>query len=99
MTGYLAGVGNLMLSGGIALSVALYAERGGMGAIAIGFCVLASLVSGYQGLTAMGRFVASAPSQAKAAVLALATGLFSLLAGGLLGVLATSAIGKALAQI
>lgn len=98
MGSFLAGTGHLMLAGGVALTLAFTASRGQVGSVAMAACVLAALVSGYQGLSAMIRFVRSGERPASSALLALATGFFAILAGGLLGVVVTSVIGKALLQ-
>ncbi|MBL8656986.1 MAG: DUF4274 domain-containing protein [Altererythrobacter sp.] len=93
---YLAGVGNLMLTGAVLFSVGLSSSRGDLGLGTLTIAALAMLVTGFQGLTAMWRFVGSAPERGPSITLAAASGLFALLGGGIFGVAIGAMIGKAL---
>jgi len=91
---YLAGTGNLMLAGAVALSYGLRSSQGEPGLVVAVICVLAGAIAGFHGLAAMYQFVRTAPNRALAITLATATGLFALLGGGLVGAMVISLIGK-----
>jgi hypothetical protein len=93
---YLAGTGNLMLAGAVALSYGLRSSQGNPGLIVATVSLLAGGIAGFQGVAAMVRFVRTAPNRALATTLATATGLFAVLCGGLAGAMIISIIGEAI---
>jgi hypothetical protein len=93
---YLAGTGNLMLAGAVAFGYGLRSYQGEPGLLVAVICILAGAIAGFQGVAAMVQFIRTAPNRALASTLAMATGLFALLGGGLVGAMLISIIGDAI---
>ncbi len=92
MREYFAGTGHFVMVGAVLMVTAFYADKLGFGPVVWAACAIGALASGWSGLKAMGRFIASAHSRVFGAFLAVLTSVISVFFGGIFGVMGVAVI-------